>query len=50
MKAEIEEMDKCVKCLALELPGPVHDDVLRIWTNLKDAIEDEQNPNNAWHD
>lgn len=50
MEDEIKEMDKCIKCLALELPSTVHNDVVRIWSNLKDAIEDEQNPNNTWHD
>jgi len=35
----IAEMEKCVKCLAIELPGPVHDDVQRIWNNLKKEIQ-----------
>jgi hypothetical protein len=50
MKAEIAEMEKCVQCLALELPEAVHKDVRRIWNNLKEAIEEEQNPNNSWYD
>jgi hypothetical protein len=35
----IAEMEKFVKCLALELPGPVHNDVQRIWDNLKKKIQ-----------
>jgi len=38
MKAEIAEMDKCIKCLALELPEAIHSEVVRIWSNLKDSI------------
>lgn len=35
MKEEIQEMEKCVTYLALELPEPVHKDIRRIWNNLK---------------
>jgi hypothetical protein len=50
MKEKIAEMDKCVRCLALELPGPVWDDVHRIWLDLKEEIESEKNHSNSWHD
>ena len=35
MKKEFEEMEKSVRCLAIELPEKVWDDVSRIWGNLK---------------
>jgi hypothetical protein len=35
---ELDEMEKCVRCLALELPGQVHDDVCRIWNALKEKL------------
>jgi hypothetical protein len=38
MESKIIEMDKCIRCLALELPGPVWDDVNRIWQDLKTEI------------
>ena len=39
MKKQIEEMEKCVQCLALELPETVHKDVRKRWNNLKKEIE-----------
>lgn len=50
MKEKVEKMDKCIRCLSLELPSKVYDDVLITWTDLKDAIEEERNPDNSWHD
>jgi hypothetical protein len=41
MKEEISQMDKCVKCLALELPEAVWEDVQRKWNNLKVKLEQE---------
>jgi hypothetical protein len=38
MKKAIEEMDKSVKCLALELPESVHDDVAKTWQDVKKAL------------
>ena len=38
LKEKIAEMDKSIKCLALELPGPVWDDVARRWNELKTEL------------
>jgi hypothetical protein len=43
MKNEIAEMDKSIRCLALELPKSVHDDVSKTWQALKSAIKTYQN-------
>ena len=31
-------MDKSVRCLALELPEAVHDDVAKRWQNVKEGL------------
>ena len=38
LTAAIAEMDKCIKCLALELHEAVHGDVVETWTALKAAL------------
>jgi hypothetical protein len=38
MKKLIEEMDKSILCLAIELPESVHSDVYNKWEALKNAI------------
>jgi hypothetical protein len=41
MQKEIEEMEKAIRCLALELPEVVHTDVMRLWNNLKRAFQSD---------
>lgn len=36
--AAIKEMELCVNCLAVEVPGVVYDDVKKKWIALKDEI------------
>jgi hypothetical protein len=38
-KAKITEMEKCVTCLALEVPKEVHIDVEKRWKALRAEIE-----------
>ena len=35
---KIADMDKSIRCLALELPGPVWEDVNKRWQSLKAAL------------
>jgi hypothetical protein len=36
---ELDEMQKAINCLALELPEPVYDDVSRRWKALREKIK-----------
>jgi hypothetical protein len=39
MESKIKEFDKVIRCLALELPEPVWDDVDKHWQELKTELE-----------
>ena len=38
MITEIAEMEKCIHCLAIEVPGTIHSDVRQIWNKLKSKL------------
>jgi len=39
LRGAVREMDKAVHCLALEVPGSVHDDVRAKWESVKSAMD-----------
>lgn len=41
---ELDEMQKAINCLALELPEPVYNDVVRRWKALRVVIEQQKSP------